>query len=434
MLHKTILFFSLSFAIIAPALAENEVLTLAIGEQRSIPLERNTKFSLGNPEVLSAKPTELATGALLLVKGKSQGYSDLLLLGSTGVQKTLRFRVVTKRQAAVGGDTQSFLSGKTEVRVTANGDGWMAKGKTKDIDEWNSLRVMEAQGKGRFHLMSRLHPLERLKAEVGIQKLFAAAGFSHLAVVGAGNFILLKGNCRSDSEKKLAESLAAQIFQGAVSQLRVPFESGGRVRFRARILEVIKSGAKEVGLDWEQGVPGMLKVGKNFSKADFGLSAALKLLEKRGQAKVLSEPELLLNEKGAAELKVGGEIPIPLRSKYSSGVQWKPYGLLLKLELPGMSDSLARAKILVEITSLDPANGVDGIPGMRVSRMETQVDLSVGRPVLLSGLMDRREARAASLLPGLGDIPILGELFRSNNFQENRSELAILLEANEAEI
>jgi Flp pilus assembly secretin CpaC len=406
---------------------------LAIGEQRSFPVEEGVRFSVGNPEVIQVKATRLSgSGTLLLVKGKSQGYSDLMLVGDGGVKKTFAFRVVTKKQAALAGDGKSLFRDSPSLSLKPNGDGWVAKGKARSLEDWNTLQAMASQGKGKLQSLTKIHPMERLKAESRIIRLFRAAGLRGIQVVGAGSSIVLKGDCKSPEDKAWAEDLASQVFRGVRSQLRVPFPEGGRLRFRAKILEVVRSGARALGLKWDEGVPSAVLLGKDFSKLNFSLQAALKIMEKRGQARVLSEPQLLLNEKGVAELKVGGELPIPLKSKYSESVQWKPYGLLLRLELPGMSQSRARAKITAEISSLDPGNGADGIPGLRVSRMETEVDLTIGKPVLLSGLMESRQNRSSSFLPLLGDIPILGELFKSRDYQENKSELMILLEAMEA--
>lgn len=418
-----------------PLFAQNDLISLAIGEQRSFPIEEGARFSVGNPEVIQVKVTQLQeSGSILLIKGKSQGYSDLILMGGQGIKKTIAFRVVSKRQAALAGDGKILFRSSPGLSVIPNGEGWVAKGEVKSLEDWNSVRAMEAQGKGKFHSFTKLHPLERLKAQGRILRLFRAAGLEHLSVKGAGNSIVLSGNCESAQEKSLAEELAAQVVTGVRSHLKVPFEGGGRLRFRAKIMEVVRSDAKSLGLQWEDGVPSALLVGKALSKANFSLQAALKIMEKRGQARVLSQPQLLLNEKGVAELKVGGEIPIQLNSRNSASVQWKPYGLLLRLELPGMSGKVARAKITAEISSLDPGNGSEGIPGLRLSRMETQVDMEIGKPVLLSGLMEKRQSRADSLLPLLGDIPVLGELFRSRDFQENRSELVILLEAMDARL
>jgi Flp pilus assembly secretin CpaC len=393
-------------------------------------VDPGTRFSLGNPEVIQVKSTQVSGGkSLLLVKGKSIGYSDLILLNSTGVQKTMAFRVVSKRQAALAKDGQYLLAAPEGIQLQANGEGWLARGTVSSLDDWNAVKALEQQAKGKVQLQAKLHPLQRAMAESRIRRLLRDADLGAIEVKSAGNTILIYGDAANAGEKELAESLSREVFQGTLSQIRVPFERGARLRFKARILEVLKSSVRGVGFQWQDQVPGALQVSSSAVNAGIALEAALRLLEKRGQARLLSQPELLLNEKGVAELKVGGEIPIQLQTRSFSAVQWKPYGLSLRLELPGVSRQLARARISVEISTLDPANGVEGVPAMRVSKMETEVDMDVGKAVLLSGLMENRESRNLSGLPFLGDIPIIGELFRSHDFQENRSELVILIEA-----
>lgn len=419
------------FSIALPAFAE-EARTLSLGEQASLTVDAGTRFSIGNTEVLQVKATQVAGGrSLLLVKGKSQGYSDLILLSDGGVRTSLAFRVVSKRQGALAKDGQSLLAAPAGVQLQPSGEGWVARGQTKSLDDWNVVKALEDQGKGKVQNLLRLHPLERVRAESRIRLLLAAAGLEGVEVRSAGNTVLLTGDARSAGDKELAEDLARQVLRTARSEIRVPMERGGRLRFRAKILELLKSSASSLGFQWQEGIPSAVQVGTGGAKAALALEAALRVLEKRGQARLLSQPELLLNERGVAELKVGGEIPIQLQTKSFSSVQWKAYGLGLRLELPGVSGRMARARITVDISSLDPANGANGVPAMRVSRLDTQVDLEVGRPVVLSGLMESRESRHVAGLPLLGDLPVLGELFRSRDFQKARSELVILVEARE---
>ena len=423
----------LAFCILLGAnLRAENARTLSLGEQASLSVEPGTRFSVGNSEVIQVKSTQLPGGrSLLLVKGKSQGYSDLILLADSGERTSLAFRVVSKRQGALAKDGQSLLAVPEGVKLQPSGDGWVARGQARDLDDWNVVKAMEDQGKGRVQNLLRLHPLERLRAESRIRTLLKAGGLEGIGVRSAGNTLLLTGDARSQAEKELAEDLGRQVVKSVRSEIRVPFERGGRLRFRAKILELLKGSGASLGLQWQEGVPAALQVGTGTLKANLALEAALRLMEKKGQARLLSQPELLLNEKGVAELKVGGEIPIQLQTRNFSSVQWKPYGLLLRLELPGVSRGHARARITVEITSLDPANGAPGVPAMRVSRMDTQVDMEVGKAVLLSGLMENRESRNLSGIPLLADIPVLGELFRSRDFQKSRSELVILIEARE---
>jgi Flp pilus assembly secretin CpaC len=410
--------------------AAGEAISLAIGEQRTFPVEPETRFSVGNSEVIQVKATQVESGgALLLIKGKSQGYSDLVLIGNEGIRRSMAFRVFAKKQAAIARDGEILLGKKSGLQIRPQGDGWLVRGGAESLEDWNLVKIMESQGKGKVSSLAKLHPLKRLEAQDRIRKLLAAAGLEGVEVSGIGNGLVLRGEVGSQAEKSEAEILAAEVVRGVRSQIRVPIERGGRLRFRARIMEILKSGALSLGMSWDPAVPSALQVTKHLTKANFSLEAALQIMERRGHARLLSRPELLLNEKGVAELKVGGEIPIPLRSRNSATVQWKPYGLLLRLELPGVARKTARANITVEISGLDPANSLEGIPAIRLSRMETQVDIEIGKPVMLSGLMENRESKSESMLPFLGDIPIIGELFRSRDFLENRSELAIILEA-----
>jgi len=189
----------------------------------------------------------------------------------------------------------------------------------------------------------------------------------------------------------------------------------------------MKSKQSNTGFSWSEGVPGILQLHQLLLKGTISLEASLAMLAKQGLAKILSQPEISVNSSGIAELKVGGEIPIPLRSKNFSGIQWKPYGLSLKIEVPGASNDLARTNISVEISSLDHANSLEGIPATKVNRMQTVVDISMGKTIFLSGLIQSSMGESVKKLPVLGDIPILGELFRSKEFQENKSELVMAL-------
>ena len=123
----------------------------------------------------------------------------------------------------------------------------------------------------------------------------------------------------------------------------------------------------------------------------------------------------------------GGEFPIKLTSFGSSGVTWKNYGVLLKVK--PLADSTGRMSIEIEteVSALDDANKVDGIPGLLTNRMKTHFDLSTSRTIALSGLIKNDLSRQTSGLPGLSSIPILGSLFSSTDFKDNQSELVIFV-------
>jgi pilus assembly protein CpaC len=147
---------------------------------------------------------------------------------------------------------------------------------------------------------------------------------------------------------------------------------------------------------------------------------------------MLSEPVITVNSRGQAELRVGGEFPVPLKTKNQMSVVWKPYGLSLKIEVPGSGKNLVRTKMAVEVSSIDPSNAIEGIPGIKLNKMDTTVDLRKSRTIFLSGLLEDQRGESLQGLPLLMDIPIFGALFRSRDFQERRTELVIAITAEDS--
>ena len=399
---------------------------LAVGEQRSIAIEAQTRYSVGNPEVIQVKTTQLSGGkSLLLVKAKHQGYSDLVLITSSGKQKQIFYRVGAKQEASLGRDIKNSLSNTKGIEVSPKGRQWFVQGEVKRIEDYNVLRTLA--DKSNVQNFARLHVLSRRLAEKDIQALLDRAGLKDVHVRGAGSQIWLEGNVDSKASKELAESLGKEIFPSLRSYLRVPFSPTEILRFKVHILELAKTKQNSTGFNWSEAIPDILQIQQKLFKTAFSLKASLALLSRKGLVRVLSEPEIVLNEEGLAELKVGGEVPISLKSKFFAQVQWKPYGLGLKIEVPGVYRNVIRTKVEVEVSALDHSNAADGIPAIKTNRMQTIVDLNINRTLFLSGLIQESNGETISAIPILGDIPILGELFRSKSFQENKSELVMAI-------
>src|SRR5262249_1065367 len=148
------------------------------------------------------------------------------------------------------------------LKLQPSGDGWLARGNTHSLEDWNAMQSITEQSKGKVQNLARLHPLERIKAESKIRRLLRDAKLDGLGVKSAGSTGLVYGDADPPADKELAESLARQVLRDARSEIRVPFEKGARLRFRARILEVLKDSASSLGLQWGEGVPQAVQVSK----------------------------------------------------------------------------------------------------------------------------------------------------------------------------
>ncbi|MFN7684238.1 MAG: hypothetical protein ACK5QT_02375, partial [Oligoflexia bacterium] len=108
-------------------------------------------------------------------------------------------------------------------------------------------------------------------------------------------------------------------------------------------------------------------------------------------------------------------------------VQWKPYGLSLKLKALELSGDQVRLEISSEVSDIDRANGSPTLPALQSSRLHTQVDAALGASLFLSGLFQSRTASASQGVPFLSRIPLIGRLFGSHDDTEEQSELVAIL-------
>ena len=150
----------------------------------------------------------------------------------------------------------------------------------------------------------------------------------------------------------------------------------------------------------------------------------------------LAEPNLIAMDGSQASFLAGGEFPVPIvqgGSNNSVSVSFKEYGVRLTFKPTIIDEDHIRLELEPEVSTIDFSNGVkfDGflIPALRTRRAKTSVELRDGQSFALAGLLDNSETKTLSKVPVLGDIPVLGALFRSTSFQKNESELMFIVTA-----
>jgi pilus assembly protein CpaC len=138
-----------------------------------------------------------------------------------------------------------------------------------------------------------------------------------------------------------------------------------------------------------------------------------------------------------ASFLAGGEFPVPIvqggGDKSTVSIVFKEYGVRLNFKPTIIDEDHIRLELEPEVSTIDFANGVkfDGflIPALKTRRAKTGVELRDGQSFALAGLLDNSESRTLSKVPVLGDIPVLGSLFRSKSFQKNETELIFIVTA-----
>jgi Flp pilus assembly secretin CpaC len=159
------------------------------------------------------------------------------------------------------------------------------------------------------------------------------------------------------------------------------------------------------------------------------LSSTISLLVQKGDAVILANPRLTTRSGSAAEFLSGGEIPYVAASATGTpSVQFKPYGV--KLSISPVADARTgtiRSVIDTEISDIDPSLSTSAGPALLTRRTRVEFNVREGETMVLSGFRQRRRSEDIAQLPLLGDIPVLGSLFRSRSFADRETTLVIFV-------
>ncbi len=173
-------------------------------------------------------------------------------------------------------------------------------------------------------------------------------------------------------------------------------------------------------------------------RPDINLGATIKALQEKNILQILAEPNLMAISGQPAHFLAGGEFPYPVIQGISGSagfgsvtIQFKPYGVKLEFVANIQDDNTIRLKVAPEVSSLDYTNSITisgfTMPAIQTRRAETEIELKDGQSFGIAGLLDQRTTVQLSKVPGIGDIPILGELFKSRNVNRTNSELIVLV-------
>jgi pilus assembly protein CpaC len=258
-----------------------------------------------------------------------------------------------------------------------------------------------------------------------------AGAFPGLTVVEAGSSVILSGPVTSSQDKTVLEAYA-RAHPGVHLRLSLPEEKKNLLLYDLKIIEIGRGETAQLGIRWPDALPakgtfavGTGKAGTFLVGTEF--EARLNLLMANGKARILSNPRLVCESGGEAQFLAGGEIPIVIITPETRTVEWKTYGIILKIR-PAMAEGgKIRTQVIAEISSVDHGSGTSDVPGFLTRRVSTLFPTPPGETVMLSGLVKSDMAKDVAKVPLLGQVPVIGELFKSRSFRENRTELAIFI-------
>lgn len=269
------------------------------------------------------------------------------------------------------------------------------------------------------------------------------------------NRIVLSGSASSDEQVQTAISIAAQ-FAGSADNVAsvIAVDGAQQVMLKVTVAEVQREAVKQLGINLNASFDsGNLATGiistqplggsSNVSTSNggsFGLSgggfsidATLRALERHGALRTLAEPMLTALSGQEAEFLAGGEFPIPTAIDANGTVSYEFKEFGVKLKFTPTIKSGGRIGLVVDTSVSEPTieggfnAGAITIPATKERQAKTSVELGVGQTLSIGGMMQDTVRTQINRLPGLGDIPVLGALFRSRDYIRNQTELVILV-------
>jgi pilus assembly protein CpaC len=380
------------------------------------------------------------------------GESDASIVLEWGKAKTITMDHKIKRANILSPDVADVVPlNPTELLVTPKKAGMTQLIVWDDTDHSQVIQVT---------VQSNIVELRKHLAN-----LFPGAGI--VADEAAGT-ITLHGQVHDLQTAQQAEAVAAPYGTKILDLLEVA--GGQQIMLKVRFAEVSKQAESELGFNFG-GVDGTSFFGNNIGSNQFGIMNAtgasatpsgltlsvptsvigsmfgqgviegtafqyfIDALETNNVLRMLAEPDLVTTSGQEATFLAGGSIPYPVPQGSGGGttitIQWQDYGVNLKFTPIVLGDGRIRLKVTPEVSQLDYAHSVDiggtPVPALTKRNVNTTIELAEGQTFSIAGLLQNNITAANREFPLLGDLPVLGALFRSVSYQRNETELVILV-------
>jgi pilus assembly protein CpaC len=360
-----------------------------------------TKVAISEPKVADAvviSPREV------MVNAKGPGRATLVIW-ETGAEPVRYEIYVTKDTTEWDTFTKAINdTAGAPISVTGTGETIVLSGKVKTAEDSKRLAGMaQTRAKTVINLLQSPPPAE--PRQIMLQVKFAAIDRVALTQIGFNLF--------STNPKMVGVTSTEQFAAPRFSQLQ-PTSTGQTVNF-SDLLNLFAF------------------------RPDLNIGATIKALQEHDLLQILAEPNLITVEGKEASFLAGGSFPFPTITTTPTGggtapvvtVQFKPFGVKLEFTPTVTAQGSIDLKVAPEVSSLDFANAVTlqgfVIPALAQRRAETEVILKDGESFAIAGLIDNRVIETLMKVPGLGDLPILGKIFRSRSTQKSTDELLVVV-------
>jgi pilus assembly protein CpaC len=425
----------------APPPSENKVITVAVGTQKDMSVEGQiTRVAVGDPDVADVRAVNKSE---VLILGVAEGQTTLLIWLENGRRESFLIKVRKHDPVSMVEEMKLLLGDMEGIQIRIVGDKVYVEGSPLTAEDADHLHKVLA-------LFPDVRDLTTTSSVIinRLKKAFEANGLRSIILNVVGNTVFLEGTVESPEDLKKAELIVKAL--GAQVENLVTVGIKRMVMVEAQVVEIRRNDDNGIGITYPTNLssnnaelnavntayippgPGELPQQTVItSTIDLTSNVAVHMRFDSGYGRLLSQPKLVCSSGEKAEMLVGGEIPIVYVTANTITVQFKEFGV--KLNLSPNADRLGNIQTTIEaeVSEVDNTLTVQfngfSIPGFRTRRVKTNVTVKHGETIVLSGLFNYDQQKNVSKIPLLGNIPILGELFKSREFVEQKNEIAIFV-------
>jgi len=432
-----------------------ERIELYLGEIKILKMGNIERIAVGNPATVSN--SLLKDGQLILI-AEAEGSSNIHIWFNNGSEKDYMVHVTAKSDNLIKRkiEVEKLVADIDGLDVNLVGDRIVLSGLVEFGHEETIKSIQEAYEEVLVSTNFAVNTMVRKKLE--IEDMLSDVDGLNVRIVGTK--IVLDGLIDSGYEESINTVKGAfpelmDLTQRGSLDMNMP--DNKMVLMNIKITEFNKDYTEDLGITWDKSVSGPaaalafdatgndalstasppqsyspLAAGAAYSPFGyFGIAteiaSRINFGVNSGNIVILAEPRLSARSGGEASFLAGGEFPIEISNINGTTVEFKEFGILLSVAPEVDRNNNVRAKVSTEISTIDLSNAVNGIPGLISRKTDADVILKSGETLVMSGLLSQEISKSVDGLKWLKDIPILGKLFSSTDFREDKTELVIFL-------
>ena len=321
------------------------------------------------------------------------------------------------------------LEGIENLKISEFHGGAVLGGELLSPEDMRRVVLLSSSMESILNLCS-FHPDALIVAASYLKRVLSENRINGLQLSPLGSALLLTGTPAEEGDVAKVQRMCDSLLIPLIDGTRSAIADTRMVLFEVSFVEINKDAFKEIGVNWPASTilsdPYGMRVGH--MKPANALELTIDHQVYKGNARIISKPRLVCASGQKASFQAGGEIPIPRTdSEGRISVSWKPYGIILEVAPSVDSKDKIHVQIHSEVSMVDHATAIEGVPGILTRKVDTNLSLETGQTIVLSGLVHSDDAKNIQKVPILGDIPILGELFKSHSFQRRETELVVFL-------